>query len=113
LCYLVFVGSGEEILYRGYIQTRLSEAFGRPFRFGEVAWRWGVIVTSLLFGLSHLLNGWDSLTGRLEPQWWWAAWTFFAGLVFSYVRERTGSIVAPALLRWLPQALVYLVIRAW
>ena len=111
--YLVLVGFGEEILYRGYMQTRLSDAFGRPFRFREVGWGWGVIVTSLLFGLSHLLNGWDPATGRFEPLWWWAVWTFFGGLVFSYVRERTGSIVAPALLHGLPQALVYLLIRGW
>ena len=39
--YLLFVGLGEELLFRGYIQSRLNEAWGRPFQFYGVPWAWG------------------------------------------------------------------------
>ncbi len=104
LYYGLFVGFGEEIMYRGYILTRLDRAFGRPFRFFGVAWGWGVLLSALIFGLTHArLMG--SLLNGGAPIWPWAAWTFFAGLVFAFVREKTGSIFAPALLHGIPQAL--------
>ncbi len=109
--YYLLVGFGEEILYRGYIQSRLNQVFARPYQFYGVSWGWGVVITSLLFGLSHVLNGLDLSTGAFNPQWGWGLWTFFSGLVFSYIREKTGSIVAPAIVHGLPQALVYLFLQ--
>ena len=108
--YLVFVGFGEEILYRGYVLTRLNEAFGRPWQFYGVGW--GTVLASFLFGLTHALSKVDLASGQIEFTWAWGLWTFFGGFVFSYIREKTGSIVAPAIVHGLPQALVYLLIRA-
>jgi len=105
--YLVFLGPGEEILFRGYIQSRLNKAFGRPYSFFKVNWGWGVVITSLLFGLMHFLNLTSLFMGKLDFQWWWGFDTFFWGLVFGFVREKTGSIVAPAILHGLPQAIAY------
>jgi len=105
LTYALFVGFGEEILYRGYMQSRLNEVFGRPFQFFGVAYGWGAIITSLFFGLSHVgILGWmlGLSTGVTLA---WGFWTFFGGLVFGFVREKTGSILAPALLHGLPQAI--------
>ena len=48
MTYALFVGFGEENLYRGYMQSRLNEAFGRPYRFFGVPFGWGVFVTALL-----------------------------------------------------------------
>lgn len=45
LTYAVFVGFGEEILYRGYMQSRLNEVFGRPYRFFDVPFGWGALIT--------------------------------------------------------------------
>jgi hypothetical protein len=59
LFYLPFVGFGEEILYRGFIQSRLNQAIGTPWHFLGVEWGWGIIIASLLFGLSHVMNGLD------------------------------------------------------
>ncbi len=42
----LFAGIGEELLFRGYIQTRLCDRWGV---------KWGILWTSLLFGLTH----WD------------------------------------------------------
>lgn len=103
--YAIFVGFGEEIIYRGYMQSRLNEAFGRPYRFLGVQFGWGLVIASLLFGLSHVgLLSW--LLGKPSPMMWaWSLWTFFSGLVFGWVREKSESIVAPALLHGLPQAI--------
>lgn len=103
--YAVFVGFGEEILYRGYIQSRLNEAFGRPYTVFGVKIGWGMVIASLLFGLSHVgLVTW--ILGPSRPLTWaWGFWTFFGGFVYGLVREKSGSIVAPAILHGLPQAI--------
>lgn len=37
----------------------------------------------------------------------WGLWTFFGGLLFSFMRERTGSVLAPAILHGFPQGVSY------
>lgn len=105
LTYALFVGFGEEILYRGYMQSRLNEAFGKPYTFFAVPFGWGAILTALLFGLTHVgVLRWI-LGLSTEVTLAWGFWTFFGGLVFGFVREKSGSILAPALLHGLPQAI--------
>ena len=106
--YALFLGPAEEFLFRGYMQSRLNQAFGRPFRVAGVSWGLGIVLTSLVFGLMHVLNGVNPFLGHFRPMWAWGFWTFFAGLALGFVRERTGSIVAPALLHGLPQAIASL-----
>jgi membrane protease YdiL (CAAX protease family) len=108
--YILFLGLGEELLFRGYIQSRLNAAWGKPFRFFGVRWGWGVVITSALFGLMHVLNVGGLPGTRWQLEWWWGLWTFFGGLVLGFVREKTGSIVAPTLLHGLPQALTYAIL---
>lgn len=105
LTYALFVGFGEEVLYRGYMQSRLNAAFGKPYRFYGVAFGWGTLITALLFGLTHVgILRW-LLGSAMEVTWAWGAWTVFSGLVFGFVRERSGSILPGALLHGLPQAI--------
>lgn len=105
LTYAFFVGFGEEILYRGYMQSRLNEVFDKPFRFFGVPFGWGVLITALLFGFTHVgILRWI-LGLSTEVTLAWGFWTFFGGLVFGFVREKSGSILAPALLHGLPQAI--------
>jgi membrane protease YdiL (CAAX protease family) len=105
----LFVGFGEEILYRGYAHSRLNEAFGTPFRFAGVAFGWGTILAAALFGLTHVgILRWI-LGASTDVTWAWGLWTFFGGLVFAYVREKSGGILAPALLHGLPQAIAVVV----
>jgi uncharacterized protein len=105
LSYALFVGFGEEILYRGYVLSRLNEVFGRPYQFFGVQFGWGMIIAALIFGLTHtgLIGFALGLSLKLTPAY--GIWTFFGGLVFGFVREKTGSIFAPALLHGLPQAI--------
>lgn len=106
--YVFFVGLGEELLFRGYIQSRLNEAFGRPFKFFGVNWGWGAIITALLFGLMHVLNVSSLIVyGEWHLMPWWGLWTIFGGLVNSFVREKTGNIIAPTLLHGVPQGIAY------
>ena len=108
--YVFFLGFGEELLFRGYIQSRLNYAFGKPFKFIDVTCGWGIVITSALFGFMHVINVGSLVGGRLELSWWWGFWTFFGGLVLGFVREKSGSIIAPAILHGLPQAIAYAVL---
>ena len=96
---LFTTGFGEEILFRGYVQSRLNRAFGRPFHTWGVRWGLGVIIAAILFGSMHFFHG----TGTL----WWGLWTIFAGLVFGFLREKTGGIAAPAIAHGVPATIVY------
>jgi membrane protease YdiL (CAAX protease family) len=108
LFYLLFLGPAEEFLFRGYIQSRLNAAFGRPFRFWGVSWGWGLVITSLIFGLMHVLNPFNPFLGEFDLYIWWGIWTVFGGLTFGYIREKAGSILPTALLHGLPQAIASL-----
>lgn len=105
LFYALFVGFGEEILFRGYMQSRLNQVFGKPYHFYGAAFGWGAIITAVLFGVMHVGVFRWILGMTTEVTIAWGFWTIFAGLVFSYVRERSGGILAPALLHGLPQAI--------
>jgi membrane protease YdiL (CAAX protease family) len=98
LFYFVFVGPAEEMLFRGYFQSRLNEAFGRPYRFFGIQWGWGLVITSFLFGFIHVLNSFNPFLSKYGLLWAWGAWTFLLGLILGIVREKTGSVLAPALL---------------
>jgi membrane protease YdiL (CAAX protease family) len=73
---------GEELAYRGYLQTRLRELFGS----GRVGLVVAVLVSSLLFGMAHSEQG---LVGALTIS--------LDGLVFSIVRYRYKTLWASVL----------------
>jgi len=106
--FYVLVAFGEEILFRGYIQSRLNSVFGRPWSLFGIRWGWGLVVAAVLFGLWHL--GWQPG----GPQWPHALWTAFAGLLLGLVREKSESVVAPALLHGVmnygPQAILFVLL---
>lgn len=88
---LVFVGLLEEFFFRGYVQSRLNEAFGRPYSLGGVDYGAGLVLAALVFGLFHPL----SVVG--DNPWAWALWTAVGGLTFGYLREKSGGVLTPAL----------------
>lgn len=91
---LFAVGFGEEMFFRGYVQSRLNQAFGRRFRRWSVSWGWGLVLTSLLFAAAHAVNPHGGI--------WWSMWIFPVGLIFGLIREKTGSIIPSALAHGLP-----------
>jgi membrane protease YdiL (CAAX protease family) len=84
---LLVVALPEEMFYRGWMQT--SWAASSPSRtvrlFGAGLGR-GFVATQALFALGHLV--------RLQP---WRLGTFFPGLLFGWLRARTGDLAAPVL----------------
>lgn len=105
--YILFLAPGEELLFRGYIQSRLNRAFGRPYVFMGAPFGAGLVVAAVLFSLFHVVNLPMLYAGMLQPLWWRALPTLAWGLLFGYLRERTGSILAPALVHGVPQALAW------
>jgi membrane protease YdiL (CAAX protease family) len=93
---VVGAGIGEEVFFRGYIQSRVNEAFGRPLRLRKIQLGLGVVVSSLLFGFTHALNTVDYFQGRFSFAWGFGIATFGAGLLFGVLRESTGNIWAGA-----------------
>lgn len=85
LLQLLVVALPEELFYRGWMQT--SWARGAPGRGVTVLGARlgaGFLWTQLLFAAGHLVV--------LQP---WRLATFFPGLLFGWLRERTGSVAAP------------------
>lgn len=92
---LFVVAIPEELFYRGYLQTRLRDAWpqGRVFfgaRLGPAFW-----LTAVLFALGHL---------AIFQAWRLAV--FFPALIFGWMRERNNSIIGAALLHGTSNLLV-------
>ncbi len=100
----VFSGFGEEFVWRGYVQSRLNQAFGRPLRLCGIPFGVGLIVTSALFGFLHAFNTFDPALGLSSLSWGWALSSFVAGLLFGLIREKTGTLIAPGIAHGLPDA---------
>ena len=100
----VFSGFGEEFAFRGYFQSRLNQAFGRPVRLLGIQFGAGLIIASLLFGLLHAFGTYKPEIGFSTLSWGSALWTCVAGLFFGVIREKTGTLVAPGIAHGLPDA---------
>lgn len=98
-------GFGEEFAFRGYFQSRLNQVFGRPMRLFGIQFGIGLIVASLLFGLLHAFNAYDSAIGFQSLDWGSAIGSAVAGLFFGILREKTGTLFAPGIAHGLPDAL--------
>jgi membrane protease YdiL (CAAX protease family) len=98
-------GFGEEVFFRGYVQSRVNQAFGRPWRPLGVPFGVGLIVSALLFGLIHALNTVDYFQGRFDFAWLWLVTNFCVGLFFGLLREGTGSVLAGAVVHGLGDVL--------
>ncbi len=95
-------GIGEEVFFRGYVQSRLNEAFGRPWRVLGVRFGMGLVIAAMLFGLIHAMNTVDYFAGSYRFAWWHALTTMV--MPYGLLREKTGSVAAPAILHGLIDA---------
>ncbi len=93
----LFVGFAEELLFRGLFQGELNRVFGRPFSIGSTRFGFGLLATSLLFGLVHLLNPFNPIIGKLSLDWGSFAGTTLFALFAGLIRERTGGLIAVTL----------------
>lgn len=87
LSQLLIVALPEETFFRGYVQTRFQQIFRPRWTIFGARLGWGWILTCVTFALAHSL---------IQYQWWHFA-IFFPSLLFGYLRERTGGLLAPIL----------------
>jgi uncharacterized protein len=87
LAQLVVVALPEEYFFRGYLQTKLEEVWPSRRRFLGAPVGSSLVSASALFALGHLLVDFNPL--RLA--------VFFPSLVFGWLRQATGSILAGVL----------------
>jgi membrane protease YdiL (CAAX protease family) len=99
---IVDVALPEEFFFRGYLQTNLNRAWGRPFRVLGADWGWALPVSALIFALCHLFYGGPT-------QFKVVVFGLFAG----WLRERTGSIAAPVLYHAAGNILLYSMIAGF
>lgn len=85
--HIFFVAIPEEFFYRGYFQTRLNEVFPRRWMMMGARVGPGLLIACAFFAFGHSL-----VTLR-----WWHFATFFPGLLFGLLRERSGSTLPGAL----------------
>lgn len=90
---MTFSPVGEELFYRGLVHETLTGRFGEGraslFEAGAFA-----LVHVAHFGLIWRTTGWTFLVG---PAIWWVAGLFVTGLVFSWARRASGSILGAIL----------------
>lgn len=95
---LVVVSLPEELFFRGMLLHLLMRRFPPRGKLLGVGFGWAVILTSLAFALVHLPKGGD-------PR---ALATFFPGLLFAWLRLRTGSLLAPTIVHAASNILIHL-----
>ncbi len=83
---LLAVALPEELFYRGWMQASWARR-GPARRVLGAPLGPGFLATQALFAVGHLVS--------LQP---WRLLTFFPGLLFGWLRARTGDVVAPAVL---------------
>jgi hypothetical protein len=84
LGHLLVVALPEEMFYRGVLQTQLDRAWPPKYRLWGAQLGWGLLVSSAIFALGHLLT--TPHPSRLA--------VFFPSLLFGWLRSRTGGIGA-------------------
>jgi membrane protease YdiL (CAAX protease family) len=86
----------EELFYRGWMQrTWAATAPSRGRRVLGARLGAGFVLTQALFAAGHLV--------LFQP---WRLATFFPGLLFGWVRARTGDLAAPVVLHALANLLI-------
>lgn len=107
LTYLAIMpGLNEELVYRGILLAILGKMFPENLKLLGAPFRWGIIVTSLLFGLLHGFWLDNNLAVHIELIALRNA--TISGLVFAWLRARTGSLVMPIMAHGLEDFLFFL-----
>ena len=90
---MIFSPLGEELFFRGFLQQAVEERWNR---------RTGVIVDAGWFAVVHLFHhGIVRIDGQLRllplSGCIWMLLIFATGVLFAFLRQKTGSLVAPIL----------------
>jgi len=100
--HFIVVAFFEELFFRGYLQGRFEEYAKRSFsRAGPVFWL-PVVAAAFLFAFAHVAVDLDP--ARMV--------VFFPGLLFGWLRAKTGSLLAPILSHGSANVLSMLLIKS-
>ena len=102
---MIFIGLVEEAYFRGYVQSRLNEAFERRwrrliFKAWKVDYGMSLPLTSIIFALIHIVNYWNPIISRWEPAWWMPIHilgAFAFGCLAGALREASDIYVSASL----------------
>lgn len=104
LAQVLVVGLPEEALFRGYFQTRLTDAFPQTFTLARRQWPWvAIVLQAVLFALLHFVVDLD--VTRLS--------VFFPGLLFGLMRATRGGIGAAVFFHALCNLYSDVLVRGW
>ena len=94
LVYLALMpGINEELVYRGYLLGILNKLMPVKINVLGATIGWGVVVTSILFSLLHGFGFENDLSIHIDMIA--LRNSFLSGLIFAWLRERTGSLLMP------------------
>jgi membrane protease YdiL (CAAX protease family) len=82
-----YVALPEELFYRGYILGKLNKVWPPVLSVFKVPVGFGIPITAVLFAFGHFLINFSP--PRLG--------VFFPALIFGWMREKTGGILAPSI----------------
>jgi hypothetical protein len=107
LAYLAIMpGLNEELVYRGILLAILIRILPGNLKLWGTPLGWGIIVASLLFGLLHGFWVDKDLTVHIELIALRNA--VISGLIFAWLRARSGSLVMPVIAHGLEDFLLFL-----
>ncbi len=100
---LLLIALPEEFFFRGYFQSAMDRIFPARWRFLGADLGWGFLVTAAVFAFGHSV---------VTFQWWHFS-IFFPALIFGWLRERTGLILAPTFFHAACNLLMDIVARSY
>jgi hypothetical protein len=109
---LVFGGAAEEILYRGYVQSRVNGEFGRPWRFMGVGFGPGLLVSSILYGVAGAMSTFRPWRGLYDLSFAVGVHALALGVFYGFMREAAGDVGASTVANGLNDAVGRLLLRA-
>ena len=96
LLYLAILpGLNEELVYRGVLPACLDKFLPTKWDFASAKIGWSAIITTALFGLLHGL--WLDDHFELHVEIVWIRNAMLSGIIFAWLKERTGSLIMPIL----------------
>lgn len=84
----IIIGFGEEIVFRGYIQTRIASKSGAFL---------GIVVTAALYAIYSIPMGYFCYSGNIPFSLIYGAWRISPGVLYSYTFFKTQNIVSSSL----------------
>ncbi len=87
LYYFLYVALSEELFFRGYLQTRLSQIFKGRMLIGKINFSLACVAAAAVFAAGHVIV--DPHITRV--------FVFFPALVYGLLRDRTRGLLAPFL----------------